>query len=330
MKSKIAEICIGLGLLAPVTPCFAQKIHVMILDGESAASYHNWKAVTPVLKKELDETGLFDVEVVTAPAAGQDFSGFKPEWKKYQAIVMNYDAPSERWPDDLKAAFEQYMKDGGGLITIHAADNAFNGWQAFNEMIGIGGWRGRNEKSGPHWYYADSKLTSDPGPGSAGSHGLRIPFKVTVRNAQHPIMRGLPPVWMHQGDELYARLRGPGTNMTVLATAYSDPANHGTGFDEPQLLVVRYGKGRVFHSTMGHDVDALSSVDAVVTFQRGVEWVATGKVTQRVPTSFPSSNTVSYRSDLATMDPNAPKGQNPLDLPLPPPPARRASPTPKQ
>lgn len=329
MKLKVASLCCGLTLLASVPYSFAQKIHVMLLDGESAASYHNWKAVTPVLKKELDETGLFQVDVVTAPGAGGDFSAFKPDWQKYQVVVLNYDAPSERWPDELKTSFERYMKDGGGLVTIHAADNAFNGWTAFNEMIGVGGWRGRNEKSGPHWYFKDDKLTSDDSAGSAGAHGLRIPFKMTARDKQHPIMRGLPPIWMHQGDELYARLRGPGTNMTVLATAFSDPANHGTGFDEPLLMVIRYGKGRVFHSAFGHDVDALSSVDAVVTFQRGVEWAATGKVTQRVPASFPSVNTVSYRSDLATMDPNAPKGQNPLDLPLPPPPARRPPPAAK-
>ena len=65
---------------------------------------------------------------------------------------------------------------------------------------------------------------------------------------------------MHQGDELYARLRGPGKNMTVLATAFSDPANAGSGRDEPQLMVLTYGKGRVFHTTMGHDIIALSSV----------------------------------------------------------------------
>jgi type 1 glutamine amidotransferase len=85
---------------------------------------------------------------------------------------------------------------------------------------------------------------------------------------------------MHVADELYDSLRGPGENMTVLATAHSDPKNKGTGHDEPVLMALRYGKGRVFHTTLGHDVAALSCVGFITTFQRGTEWAATGKVTQ--------------------------------------------------
>src|SRR5207302_8793120 len=106
--------------------------------------------------------------------------------------------------------------------------------------------------------------------------------------ANHPITRGLPQSWMHQADELYARLRGPGRNMTVLATAYSDPANQGSGHDEPLLMALTFGKGRVFHTALGHDVVGLSSTDFIVTFQRGTEWAATGEVTQKVPASFVS------------------------------------------
>jgi len=292
-------------------------IPVMLLDGESAGRYHDWPRVTAALKVMLDETGLFAVTVVTAPPAGGDYSAFDPQFSKYQAVVMNYDAPDERWPAPLKASFERYMTNGGGLVAVHAADNAFAGWRAFNEMTGVGGWRARSEQAGPYWFLRDGTLVSDPSPGPAGSHGRRTPFQVTVRDATHPIMRGLPPVWMHQGDELYARLRGPGTNMTVLATAYSDPANKGSGRDEPQLMALNYGKGRVFHTTMGHDIVALSSVDFVVTLQRGTEWAATGKVTQKVPSAFPTAQTVSYRSDLAALDPDYPNGLDNLDLPTP-------------
>lgn len=299
----------------------AAPVRVMILDGESGGTYHNWRVTTQVLKKELEEVGLFQVDVVTAPPADEDFSSFRPDWGKYHVIVFNYDAPDERWPAELKASFESYMRNGGGLVSVHAADNAFPGWKAFNEMIGVGGWRGRDEKAGPRWYYSNGKLVSEAKPGKAGHHGLRRPFKMTARDLNHPIMKGLPRVWMHQGDELYDSLRGPGTNMTVLATAYSDPDNGGTGKDEPLLMVSSFGKGRIFHTAVGHDALAMSSVDAVVTLQRGVEWAATGKVTQKLPATFPNENTVSYRADLAALDPNYPKGLNPLDAPSPPRPA---------
>ena len=57
----------------------ANLIRVAIIDGQSAGAYHNWRLTTPVLKKELEETGLFEVTVLTAPQSDGDFSNFKPE-----------------------------------------------------------------------------------------------------------------------------------------------------------------------------------------------------------------------------------------------------------
>ncbi len=280
---------------SPATP----PISAMILDGQSGGTYHAWQQVTPVLKKQLEDTGLFRVDVVTSPMSNGDFSKFKPDFTKYQVVISNYDAPE--WPSDLKASFEQYMTNGGGFVSVHAADNSFPGWKAYNEMIGVGGWRGRNQNAGPLWFFKDGKLVSDTTPGSAGAHGNRLPFQVEARDTEHPIMKGLPKQWMHAGDELYNKMRGPGINMKVLATAYSDPSNQGTGRDEPMLMVLSYGKGRIFHTTMGHDIPALSCVGFITTFQRGTEWAATGNVTQKVPADFPSADKVSIRADIAAM-----------------------------
>ena len=78
-------------------------------------------------------------------------------------------------------------------------------------------------------------------------------------------------------------------------------------------MTLSFGKGRIFHTTLGHDVNGMSCVGFVTTLQRGAEWAATGKVTQKVPASFPTAQTVSYRADVAAMDPKFVKGLNPID-----------------
>jgi type 1 glutamine amidotransferase len=108
-------------------------------------------------------------------------------------------------------------------------------------------------------------------------------------------MKGLPATWMHAGDELYDTLCGPAKNVDVLATAHSDPSNKGTDQNEPMLMTIRYGKGRVFHTTLGHDVAAMKCVGFITTLQRGAEWAATGKVTQKVPSDFPGADRISKR-----------------------------------
>ncbi|UCF13979.1 MAG: HEAT repeat domain-containing protein [Phycisphaerales bacterium] len=105
---------------------------------------------------------------------------------------------------------------------------------------------------------------------------------------------------MHTKDELYSELRGPAKNVTVLATAYADPAKKGTGEHEPMLMTIRYSKGRVFHTALGHGVDQLRCIGFITTFQRGAEWAATGQVTRiEVPDDFPTADKVSLRTTLS-------------------------------
>src|SRR5437763_9328076 len=113
MKNLMIVVAVGafLGWAAPVRA--ATPIRVMLLDGESGGPYHAWQQTTPYLKRMLDDAGLFQTDVVTAPPKGGDFSSFRPDWAKYQVVVSNYDAPDERWPADLKTSFEQYMRNGG-------------------------------------------------------------------------------------------------------------------------------------------------------------------------------------------------------------------------
>ena len=269
-------------------------LKVLIVDGQNN---HDWKSSTPFLKQVLEETELFTVDVATSPDKGQDMSQFKPDFSAYKVIVSNYNG--DLWPEATQQAFVAFVRGGGGFVSVHAADNSFPNWKEYNEMIALGGWEGRNEKSGPLLRLRDGKFVADTRPGPGGHHGAQHPFLVETRAPNHPIMAGLPAKWMHAKDELYDQLRGPAQNVTVLASAYSDKAMGGTAEDEPMLLAIAFGKGRVFHTALGHkngkDVTAQKCVGFIVTLQRGTEWAATGQVTQKVPADFPTADKVSSR-----------------------------------
>ena len=290
MKTLYLILCTA--LMASTGAASAASMKALIIDGQNN---HDWKATTPALKKILEETGMFTVDVSTSPAQGADMSAFKPDFSTYKVVVLNYNG--DAWPRETQEAFVKFVQSGGGLVVQHAADNSFPQWKEFNEMIGLGGWNGRNEKSGPYVRFVDGKLVRDTSPGSGGSHGQQHAFLIETRDAQHPIMRGLPAKWLHAKDELYDRMRGPATNLDVLATAYSDRAKGGSGFEEPLLLTITYGQGRVFHTMLGHGVDAIRCVGFISTFQWGTEWAATGKVTQKVPADFPTAEKTSSRME---------------------------------
>ncbi|NBA87032.1 ThuA domain-containing protein [Emticicia sp. CRIBPO] len=295
MKSNIRKsLFFCLALLLSFSAMAQAPIKVLLIDGQN--NHGNWPETTIMMKKYLEETGLFKVTVATTPPKGGNMATFKPVFSNYDAVVSNYNG--EPWPVETQKAFEKFVQNGGGFVSVHAADNAFPQWKAYNQMIGIGGWEGRDEKSGPYLYYNEQngEFVKDTSPGRGGSHGDQHQFLVKARDPNHPITKGLPESWMHENDELYDRLRGPGAlTLEVLATSYSQTEKRGSGRHEPVLMVTKYGKGRIFHTTLGHGNDSQKCVGFITTLQRGTEWVAKGEVTQKVPEDFPNAEKASIR-----------------------------------
>ena len=272
----------------------SSKIKVLLVDGQS--KFHSgWKEWTPVLLKQLDDSGLFQVDIATSPMKGESLDKFNPKFKNYEVVVSIYDG--DTWSMRTQRNLEKYVEGGGGLVIVHAADNAFADWEAYNTMIGLGGWGDRTETAGPYVYIDEKGETiRDLSPGKGGHHGQKHEYAVETQAPDHPIMKDIPAKWLHAEDELYDMLRGPAKNMEILATAYSSEKYDGTLRNEPILMTVKYGDGRVFHTVMGHDRIALSCVGFMTTFVRGCEWAATKKVTFEVPEDFPKENVSNSRT----------------------------------
>jgi hypothetical protein len=293
------------------------KLKVLIVDGQN--NHEVWPKSTIMMKQYLEETGLFKVDICRTkftwkgvrekaflPLAGvgqtEDLKEpksdpeFMPSFSKYDVVVSNFGWKAADWPEATQKALEKYMAKGGGFVSVHAADNSFPNWLEYNKMIGLGGWGDRNEKNGPYIYYSnEGELIKDNSPGGAGSHGPQHIIPITVRVTDHPITKGMPKTWLTNKDECYAKLRGPGENMIILATGKDMSGKAPTDRHEPILMVLTYGKGRIFHTTLGHDDYSCESVGFIVSLTRGIEWAATGKVSQPMPSDFPTAEASSSR-----------------------------------
>lgn len=314
------------------------KLKALIVDGES--NHGVWPKTTMMMKDYLEQTGMFEVDIARTAftwqgphydksigledikelltmyplANGQQTEAveeptpdpnFSPNFDDYDVIISNMGWRASSWPESTKKKFENYMAEGGGLVVVHAANNSWGDWTAYNKMIGLGGWGDRTEETGTFANYDDEGvLHHDKPEGECGSHGPQYEYVIKTQAPEHPIMKGLPTEWLHTKDELYDRLCGPAENMTILATSYSDveknapPWNKevsGTGRHEPLLMALDYGNGRVFHTALGHMDYSMECVGFITMLQRGAEWAATGEVNQSVPDDFPSVDAVSAR-----------------------------------
>lgn len=293
------------------------KMAVLIVDGQN--NHTVWPKSTMMMKHYLEESGRFTVDVARTAYTwkgerwleayplndGKTYQNlpdpktdpdFRPAFKDYDVVVSNFGWRAADWPEETRKDLEAFVEGGGGFVSVHAANNCFPKWPAYNLMTGLGGWDGRDEKSGPYVYYdKEGQLVRDASPGIGGSHGPQHAFLITIREAGHPITDGMPEHWMHTLDECYDRLRGPAKNLTVLATAYSSPEFKGTDRHEPMMMVVRFGKGRIFHTALGHEDYSMEGVGFIVSLLRGTEWAATGSVTIPIPDDFPGPDKATHR-----------------------------------
>ena len=324
---KILVLLFSIVLMTSLHASAADKLKVLIIDGQN--NHTAWPKTTVMMQQYLEETGRFTVDVqrtkytwkggellkefplddgktyedLNKPKTDPDF---KPNFAAYDVIVNNFGYSAAPWPDETNKALEAFISSGGGMVVIHAADNSFGDWNEYNNMIGLGGWGGRTEKTGPYIFLDDSgKTVRDDSPGKGGDHGPQHEYQIVIRDKDHPITQGLPGSFMHSKDELYQRLRGPGDNMTILATAFADKKYKGTDRHEPMMMTIDYGQGRIYHTPMGHADYSVECVGFITTLIRGTEWAATGKVTLTdVPDDFPTATEPSARKFEAAVGAN--------------------------
>lgn len=239
---------------AGVAAAADDPIPVLLLTGENN---HNWRYTSRHFEDTLEATGRFDVDISDDPAATL------ADWDtlmSYRVMVLDYNGP--RWGAEAEANFVKAVNEKAlGVVVIHAANNPFRGWAAYERMVGLM-WR------------------------AGAGHGRFHEFDIEWTMPEHPIALGMPNITDHP-DELYHGLTNPqDAKFAVIAVAHSSTESGGSGQEEPMVLVAEFGEGKVFHTTLGHVWTNVESTKASISdpqfkvlIARGAEWVATGACT---------------------------------------------------
>jgi uncharacterized protein len=252
------------------------QVRVLIIDG---VNNHDWAAGTASIRSILDEAGGFRVDVSTVTP--QTFDQWNPNFARYQVVVNNFNGGHTdkgiEWPERIEQRFEAYVKDGGGLVVYHAANNAFLHWAAYNDMIGLG-WR--DPDFGPGLAISDEgKVVIVPkGTGLKPGHPARGDFVVHVLDRHHPVTRALPDHWLQPMEQLTHGQHGPAHGLTILTYAHSPVS----GKNEPMDWVRNYGKGRVYVTMLGHTWKNepnpnLAEPEFRKMLGQGIRWAAMGE-----------------------------------------------------
>ncbi|WP_419195033.1 ThuA domain-containing protein [Novipirellula herctigrandis] len=215
------------------------KKRVLIVTGEDYKG-HLWQTTAPLLKVLIRQDQRLAVDVV------EDVNALRsPRLREYDTIVLHFKNYDPETPG--RAAYDnltEFVDQGGGLVVVHFACGAF---QEFGSEFTTLAGRIWNPDFRGHDPYGE--------------------ITVEITDVDHPITDGLAA--FNTTDELYTCLDGK-TPIEVLATAKSVVDNK----IYPIAFVLSYGKGRVFHTPLGHDVAALGNSDTAELLRRGTAWAS--------------------------------------------------------
>lgn len=232
----------------------SKPINILLLSGRNN---HEWQQTTPFLENMFQQTGNFKTKITNQP----DTLKFA-DFEKFDVVLNNWNSWPEndlRWPSETENALLQFIKNGGGFVTFHSSTSAFYKWPEFQE-ISTGAW------------IMDTT-----------SHGKPSETRVEISNNEHPVTQGM------KGFEIFDELwinASKNNKFEVLGTAINEELIQKGVESQPAIRVAEYGKGRIFHTILGHDVKAMESAGFQTLMFRGTEWAATGKVSKKETTKI--------------------------------------------
>jgi cytochrome c len=152
--------------------------------------------------------------------AGRFTEAILPQYK----VVVFLSTTGDVLDDAQKAAFERYIRSGGGFVGIHSASDTEYHWPWYGRLVGA-------------WF---------------ASHPQVQHATIHIKDADHPSTNGLPASW-ERTDEWYNFRSNPRSAVHVLASLDESTYSGGAmGSDHPIAWCQNFDGGRSWYTAMGH------------------------------------------------------------------------------
>jgi type 1 glutamine amidotransferase len=178
--------------------------------------------------------------------ASEDATLFDPDVLSRYKVVIFLSTTGDILTPGQQAAFEQFIKSGGGFVGIHAAADTEYDWPWFGELVG----------------------------GYFKSHPEQQDAVVIVEDREHLSTRHLPERWQ-RWDEWYNYRQNPRGKVNVLASM--DESSYKSGEqqdDHPIAWYHEFDGGRAWYTGMGHTEASFTEPEFMQHVLGGIEWAA--------------------------------------------------------
>src|SRR5215510_1536840 len=210
---------------------------------------------------QLGQQNNFDVD------ATEDASVFTDaNLARYQTVVF-LNTTGDLLDNGQQAAFERYIRNGGGFVGVHSATDTEYDWAWYGGLVGA--------------YFQ--------------SHPMIQPAKIVVEDGSHPSTTTLPVEW-RRTDEWYNFRSNPRGRVKVLATLDETTYSGGAmGADHPIAWCQLYDGGRAWYTAGGHTRESYAEPLFRQHLLGGIQFTA--KIKDGACAALTGASAASYKTD---------------------------------
>jgi type 1 glutamine amidotransferase len=184
-----------------------------------------------------------------AVEASENPRRFTPKSLRGYRVVVFLNTTGNVLNDRQQAAFEGWVRSGGGWVGVHSAADTEHAWPFYGKLLGDGAW-------------------------FAGHPAIQT-AEIAVESATHPSTTHLPPRFSFTDEWYNFRVdpRGPANVLLSIDETTYDPGPGAMG-DHPIAWYRRIGKGRAWYTNLGHRIETYVELDFVQHLLGGIIWAA--------------------------------------------------------